>query len=336
MTARRLEEIIAPLKRLPVAAAITDLNSCKVVAVNDRAAVLLGTSADQLVGSDVLARIGPDERESARLAFTALATRAVDGFEAQRDFVTPDGDKVPVSVWGRRVESGDKAYGLWLLASGEELSAASPFQQPTSELVLALTDHDWQIEYMSADASLLGVQGSRLRGFPLLGLIHPSAAVDFLTAAGRAASGGIGVTVSTRVRVGSDGWADRYCFLVRMCGHQPPRLGIVVSGGPGDDPAGKQLDAEVRHCALQARALKTLDALPTLTGLPHGSELSTRQTEIVSRLVAGERVPQISAAMFLSQSTVRNHLAAIYKKFGVHSQGELLAALLRASASHAA
>jgi len=38
--------------------------------------------------------------------------------------------------------------------------------------------------------------------------------------------------------------------------------------------------------------------------------------------------------MFLSPSTIRNHLAAIYRKFGVHSQAELLAALLRAVAYH--
>ena len=46
------------------------------------------------------------------------------------------------------------------------------------------------------------------------------------------------------------------------------------------------------------------------------------------RLVHGERVSDIAAALFLSPSTVRNHLTAIYKKFGVHSQAGLLAKLL--------
>jgi len=40
-------------------------------------------------------------------------------------------------------------------------------------------------------------------------------------------------------------------------------------------------------------------------------------------------VPTIAAALNVSQNTVRNHLAAIYKKFGVHSQTELLAMLLK-------
>jgi len=57
--------------------------------------------------------------------------------------------------------------------------------------------------------------------------------------------------------------------------------------------------------------------------------LSTRQWEIVTRLVRGERIEDIAAALYLSPSTVRNHLTAIYRKFGVHSQAEFLAKLLR-------
>jgi DNA-binding CsgD family transcriptional regulator len=37
--------------------------------------------------------------------------------------------------------------------------------------------------------------------------------------------------------------------------------------------------------------------------------------------------------MFLSATTVRNHLSMIYRKFHVHSQTELLAALLRTTLS---
>jgi DNA-binding CsgD family transcriptional regulator len=35
-------------------------------------------------------------------------------------------------------------------------------------------------------------------------------------------------------------------------------------------------------------------------------------------------VSTIADTLFVSQSTVRNHLATIFKKFGVHSQAELL------------
>jgi DNA-binding NarL/FixJ family response regulator len=53
-------------------------------------------------------------------------------------------------------------------------------------------------------------------------------------------------------------------------------------------------------------------------------QLTSRQWEILNRLLRGERVPTIANALFISPSTVRNHLSAIFEKFGVHSQAELI------------
>ena len=47
----------------------------------------------------------------------------------------------------------------------------------------------------------------------------------------------------------------------------------------------------------------------------------------MTRLLRGERVPEIAREMFVSQSTVRNQLGTIYQKVGVHSQSELLSLL---------
>ena len=52
--------------------------------------------------------------------------------------------------------------------------------------------------------------------------------------------------------------------------------------------------------------------------------LSPRECEIVRLLLDGERVPTIAQKLVLSQSTVRDHLAASFKKLGLHSQQELL------------
>ena len=62
---------------------------------------------------------------------------------------------------------------------------------------------------------------------------------------------------------------------------------------------------------------------------PQLEDLTSRQLEIVSRLLQGERVPTIARSMFLSQKTVRTHLANVFRKFGVHSQTELLELLRR-------
>ena len=333
MASAELEELVRSCQDLPVPAILTALDTHRLVGLNDGAAALFGAPAADLVGEDVLCHIDPRDREAARIAYAAMADRVIDGYQVQRRIVTPDGTVVGVNIWGRRVEAGGQLYGMWVLVPASAPAiAAETFVVGVSDVVLAVTDHDWQIEYMNADAHILGVTGAELRGFPLLGLVHPSAASEFLAAARRAAADHIAVTVFTRMRVGHDGWAERRCFLVPICEHQPPRLGVVISPGSlptADRSSGDQLQEQVRHAALEARANQALSALPALAHLPRGSELSVRQTEIVARLVAGESTSDIARAMFLSPSTVRNHLVAVYRKFGVHSQAELLAALLR-------
>ena len=60
-------------------------------------------------------------------------------------------------------------------------------------------------------------------------------------------------------------------------------------------------------------------------GGPLGAEqLSAREQEIVSRILNGDRVPAIARALYLGQSTVRNHLTAVYRKLRVNSQQELI------------
>ena len=76
--------------------------------------------------------------------------------------------------------------------------------------------------------------------------------------------------------------------------------------------------------------LKQVTRGPSLPALRELGGLTARQWEVVSRLLQGERVPTIAAEMFISQSTVRNHLSAIFERFGVHSQAELLEALRKA------
>lgn len=52
--------------------------------------------------------------------------------------------------------------------------------------------------------------------------------------------------------------------------------------------------------------------------------LTPRQWEVLQLLLEGSRVPVISAKLEVSRSTVRNHLATIFRKCGVHSQSELI------------
>jgi DNA-binding NarL/FixJ family response regulator len=78
-----------------------------------------------------------------------------------------------------------------------------------------------------------------------------------------------------------------------------------------------------------SRHQNVMGAYSVLDGLP------PRQREIVAALLQGHRASTIAASQFVSASTVRSHLSALYKAFGVHSQTELLSLLRTPNSSSA-
>ena len=318
------------LAKLPVPAIVTELPKATFVIANDRAADLFGAPASQLVGTDVASHLHPTDRDAAENALAAIASRTIDGYQARRLVVRPDGTEVPIRFSGRRVDTPGGPFGLFFIIPDDNEGDLTEFGE-AADVVLGLTDHDWMFEFVSSDADLLGSTGRSLVGTPLLGLVHPSAAAEFLAAASRAVSGQMAITIFTRLYCRRNGWSDRYCLMLPMCEHDPPRMGIVITKAPLGRADSTSLHPHAHHAVVEARAVEALQALPALTKHPQGAELSARQIEIVSRLIAGDGVDDIAGSLYLSQSTVRNHLSAIYRKFGVHSRAELLASLLRAA-----
>ena len=85
------DELIRSLADLPVAAILTELKTHRFVAANDRAGAVFGVPAGDLVGGDVLDRIEPRGRGAARAAYAAMASKGIDGYQAERRIVRPDG-----------------------------------------------------------------------------------------------------------------------------------------------------------------------------------------------------------------------------------------------------
>ena len=126
MAADEPEELIRSLEGVPVAAILTKLVTHTFVAVNRAAAAVFGSPATELVGTDVLARIDPRDREAARAAYGAMADGVVDGYQVLRRIVTPGGDQVALTVLGRRAEVHNTLYGLWA-------SSLPPVRAPRSK-----------------------------------------------------------------------------------------------------------------------------------------------------------------------------------------------------------
>jgi DNA-binding CsgD family transcriptional regulator len=125
-----------------------------------------------------------------------------------------------------------------------------------------------------------------------------------------------------------------------LCEHSPYRFALALWCVRPDedfesaDARVARLEDHLWRIAMETHAAG-IDHRPTASqgwsGEPALHRLSRRQSEILLRLTRGERIPAIARDLFVSQSTVRNHLAAIYRKIGVHTQSELLARVMVAT-----
>lgn len=151
------------------------------------------------------------------------------------------------------------------------------------------------------------------------GPVHPDDFESILTAIEKATADGTQVAVVVRVRDEARSWQHR-------------RLSL----GPLDDETTApvlpeerviELERRLRRIAREVEAagvVSTFGPRPDPATLPGLEDLTTRQWEVVTRLARGERVSGIARGMYLSPSTVRNHLANLFRKVGVHSQSEFL------------
>jgi DNA-binding CsgD family transcriptional regulator/PAS domain-containing protein len=252
-------------------------------------------------------------------------------------------------------------------ASGLTDGHVLPSGRDASRLVLGAVDHEWRFNEISPDATTwFGWNLEECRGTALQSLVHPDDAPLLLLALGRAGVDRRGVATTVRVRrearstlEGSSGdssgdysevssggceacsahpvWVPVRCEVSPLCDHNPARFAVAmwVFDTDGDTESPEQraarLEDHLWRVALEIAAAGVGDAptsAETWWGDPVLRDLSRRQLEILRRLMRGQRVPTIAGDLFLSHSTVRNHLSAIYRRLGVHSQAELLARLL--------
>lgn len=166
-------------------------------------------------------------------------------------------------------------------------------------------------------------------GASILDMVHPddvAALVD--------PSGATSEQPASRCRIrfphGGGGWVE-VCFLFAAIGADSCEIAFAVVGTPGRErtPTSRvtELELRLRHIGAEVRAsgvLTEFESVSALSDHPQLGELTSRQWEILDRILRGERPSTIAKALYLSPSTVRNHLTLIFRKFGVHSQLELI------------
>jgi DNA-binding CsgD family transcriptional regulator len=329
---------------VPLAA--VDLPSGRVLAVNPALADALGASVAELTGSSSLDWLSPADRRAAQLGYQALADGGLTGYQAVRRLADPRDPEQVFSVWVAAVDVEGARVGLASAIPSavhdnqpRALPPASKAPEPEN-VVLGTIDGNWRVDRISQDvAPLLGLTPEQSAGQPVLGIIHPSDVPAFLAAVEHARRGQRAVRLTLRLNTRSAGWTDVTVILAAIAPSDPPPLAFALMRNDGaDGPHARdsaretRLEAHMQRIADELHAaglMPRLQRLPALTDEPRLGKLTSREWAVLTRLLDGERVPAIAASLYVSQSTVRNHLSSIYAKLGVHSQVDLIRLIRR-------
>jgi DNA-binding CsgD family transcriptional regulator len=331
---------------VPLAA--VDLPSGRFLVVNPPMAKALSSTVDALAGLSSLEQLPPADRPAAQLGFQALADGALTSYQAFRRLVASSDPGQAYSVWVSAIDVGGTRVGLVSLIPSADHDSQLGTLPPLSRapelghVVLGTVDGAWRIDRISHDVTpVLGITLEQCVGAPVLGVVHPSDAPALLAAVEHARRGERAVRLTLRLSGRSRAWITVTAVLSTISPGDPPALAFALIRGDasqaGDGPAdggGRELQLET-HMLRIAEELRTagliprLDQLPVLTETPQLGELTSREWAVLTRLLDGQRVSAIAADMFLSQSTVRNHLSSIYAKLGVHSQVDLIRLIRR-------
>lgn len=316
--------------------AVLELPSGRFLAVNPPLASALGSSVDALAGSSSLEQFQPGERHAAQQYLQALADGSLTGYQAIRKRANPDHPDEEFSIWVSVADLGGARVGLASLVPYGRGQGLTPMPGvPTaSDLVLGTVDGSWRIDRISQDvASLLGVTPDQCVGAPVLGAVHPLDVPAFLAAVEHARRGERAVRLTLRLSTGPQAWAEMAAVLATLSPGDPPPLAFALIRGPagqdspGDSIRETQLETHLLWIAQELRAaglMPGIEQLPALAQAPQLGELTSRELAVLTRLLDGQRVPAIAAELFVSPSTVRNHLSSIYAKLGVRGQVDLI------------
>ena len=316
-------ELVRVVEQSTLPALLLRVPTGEIVAVSKEAAHLLDKPSADLIGR----KVEEFATEDPTRLFELVASGSITGFQARRFLLDPDGANQSLQVWLRAAElvvpvefavsilwpTGRRA---WSYLPGPEVIERTQ--------VVGTVNSRLEIERVSDDVRVLGLPPEEAIGASLFRLVDVSSAADVLQALSEATRTRQSLCLVVNVLL--DGVPAMAQLMIRPLEPAPSFSFSFVC--PGDD-AERERDTDERSLeqmgrGLHALALAETHALLDASALPGVAKLSSRELEITARLLTGDRVPAIAQALFLSQSTVRNHLSSVYRKLRVSSQQELI------------
>jgi DNA-binding CsgD family transcriptional regulator len=323
-----------------------DTGSGAITSCNDAFAEVLGRTADEVEGCLITDFIDAEAR--------SVATAVVDGIRAgyitsvdgnvdlERRAGTVEVDCSILAVGADRPHETAIAYVIPAAAGASPDAVASetgfrPSHVDPNRVVVATMDDDWRIVGVApGSAGQFGWPVPRATTvLPRLGeLAHPADSSMLEESFVRRSSMETPETFSLRLRGFDEQWLSVRITVSPLRGQVPRAFALVLWLLHADDPDETESERVARLEDQLARIRQVVEATDDVAPATSVdlSELTTRQREIVERLLRGHRVDAIARDLYVSPSTVRNHLSAVFDKLGVASQSELVE-LLRGQAT---
>ncbi len=311
---------------------VLEIPSERIVASSPAAAALLDPSGGEVVG-ELLQTFTADRPSSGPDLF---AGGRLNGFEAFRVLRRPGRSDLKVRMWIRSFADQPSSRFVLVIIVPDRVQrlTSSPEERVDLPAVVGTADAQLRIERISSDAhSLFGWPVADLLGQPLQSLIAERDVANCVDAIAEAARSENGVTLYLDVRsLGPESERDTMpgCEVLILPLRPAPSCTFVFL--PTTVPMSrKPISADLSQILVRlgrgaeiAQLARGATAGIAERDLPGLSRLTTRELEILTKLLDGDRAPAIAAELFLTQGTVRNHLNSIFSKVGVTSQQQLL------------
>lgn len=316
------KELVRIVQHSELPVVLIRLSDGGILAVSAETARLMGVPQAELPGRTVY----EFSTESPTVPFRLVAEGHLSGYEAERRLRRSDGEISPMHLWIRAAGTSKPTEFaicvLWPAGRGSWTYLPGPApDEPVP--VVGTVNNRLEVAMVSEDVRALGVAAEDLVGTSIFRILDDSSAADVLQAMAEAVRTQRALSVTVNVRFeGRPIVVDlmlkplipspSFAFSFLCDKHSQP---LPLTDARSLNRLGHGL-----HALALAEAFRLLDEAQ----VPGTRALSSREIDIVARLLAGDRVPAIAKGMFLSPSTVRNHLSRAFRKLGVTSQQELI------------
>jgi DNA-binding CsgD family transcriptional regulator len=328
-------EAIEVIRKSSLPALLLEIPGEKVLAASRGAQELLGADRKSVEGRS-FEDFTSDEPSG---ALELILAGRLQGYETSRQLRAGNEGSIPARVWVRAFDDGISSRCVLAIMSTDAKSIPTHlpmFAEGELAPVIGTANENLLVDRVSSDVeAFLDYAPEDVLGQSVLSLVSAEDMPKWLLAIAQATIARGGVTLNVHARP-ADGRALLCDAFVLAMLPAPSCAFVLLPRRPSSETGAGQYSVVEQlsrlNRGLRAVSLSADMATSDLRGLPGIDQLSPRELDIVRRLLAGDRVPAIAKALFLSQSTIRNHLAHVYRKLGVGSQQGLIDLLRRSEA----